>query len=576
MADKHTSAYSSRHQQDKRRHLTLPRPLIPMTRATTRRRISGKIQHVIIIGAGLAGLSAAARLRASGLDVTLLEAEDQVGGRCRTQTLTSAHGAFEADTGATVLTMPHLVEACVHALNQHMPTWWGVRKLNPSYTAEFASGRSISIHSDEAQMAAEIARFARDKASQYPSIDPEQLIAGYRSLRAWSQNMFHAAYENFLAADFDCLLDMVSTPASASDLARLAGMGAFAALGPATAAHVPDDELQRLFTFQALYAGTTPRSARAIYSVISHMDTTMGVYYPQHSIGQAAEAIKTALHASGVTLRLGARAHHFNLSANRKRISAVTLETGETLQADAFISTVDMGILRTIMAHTDSSNPRSHHATTARARLLPLHWSPSAVVLHGTVPTSISASFPHRSHHTMSFGQAWESTFDSITARAGQGRLMNDPSLMITRPAVSTPSRLITADGHSYEPISILAPVPNLSSAHIPWQHLRHYYARELLQILDTRGYTGIASALELARIDTPETWFAQGYSYGTPFSLAHTLSQTGPLRPRNLGTYPLENFILAGADTTPGVGVPTALLSGALAARRITGGGVR
>ena len=86
-----------------RRHLKLPRPLVPMTRATTRRRLAADVQHVVVVGAGLSGLSAAARLRASGLKVTVLEAEETVGGRCKTERLTSAHGAFEADTGATVL-----------------------------------------------------------------------------------------------------------------------------------------------------------------------------------------------------------------------------------------------------------------------------------------------------------------------------------------------------------------------------------------------------------------------------------------------------------------------------------------
>nr|WP_264199982.1 FAD-dependent oxidoreductase [Pseudonocardia sp. ICBG601] len=57
----------------------------------------------------------------------------------------------------------------------------------------------------------------------------------------------------------------------------------------------------------------------------------------------------------------------------------------------------------------------------------------------------------------------------------------------------------------------------------------------------------------------------------GTPFSASHTLAQTGPFRPRNLvrGT---ANAVLAGCGTTPGVGIPPVLISGRLAAERITG----
>jgi len=68
-----------------------------------------------------------------------------------------------------------------------------------------------------------------------------------------------------------------------------------------------------------------------------------------------------------------------------------------------------------------------------------------------------------------------------------------------------------------------------------------------------------------------PAGWARQGMSAGTPFALAHTFGQTGPFRPANT-IRGIENVVLAGSSTVPGVGVPTALLSGRLAADRITG----
>lgn len=92
-----------------------------------------------------------------------------------------------------------------------------------------------------------------------------------------------------------------------------------------------------------------------------------------------------------------------------------------------------------------------------------------------------------------------------------------------------------------------------------------------MLRELDRRGLDGIADAVEEEVLVTPADWTAQGHAAGTPFSAAHTFAQTGPFRPRNLvrGT---DNAVLAGCGTTPGVGVPTVLLSGKLAAARITG----
>jgi phytoene desaturase len=73
----------------------------------------------------------------------------------------------------------------------------------------------------------------------------------------------------------------------------------------------------------------------------------------------------------------------------------------------------------------------------------------------------------------------------------------------------------------------------------------------------------------------TPADWAAQGLAVGTPFSAAHTFAQTGPFRPSNL-VRGRVNVVLAGCGTTPGVGVPTAIISGKLAAARITAAGAR
>ncbi|MGW8654650.1 FAD-dependent oxidoreductase, partial [Nocardia salmonicida] len=113
---------------------------------------------------------------------------------------------------------------------------------------------------------------------------------------------------------------------------------------------------------------------------------------------------------------------------------------------------------------------------------------------------------------------------------------------------------------------------PNLTAAPLDWDRLGPAYLRELLGVLEQRGYTGITEHFRVDHLDTPATWAAQGMIAGTPFSIAHLFRQTGPFRPRNLPRG-VDNVVLAGCGTTPGVGVPTTLLSGKLAAARITGG---
>ncbi|WP_174553466.1 FAD-dependent oxidoreductase, partial [Nocardia lijiangensis] len=207
-----------------------------------------------------------------------------------------------------------------------------------------------------------------------------------------------------------------------------------------------------------------------------------------------------------------------------------------------------------------------------------LRAAPSAVVAHGTVPAEIAAAWPVQAHHTIEFGAAWDTTFDEIAAaprRGGRltarGRLMRDPSLLLTRPALTDPGLYIDRPDGRHEPFSLLAPCPNLASAPLDWDRLARPYLRELLAVLEARGYRGIAEHFTVDHLDTPQTWRDQGMIAGTPFSVAHLFRQTGPFRPRNFPKFS-DNVVIAGCGTTPGVGVPTALLSGKLAANRITG----
>ncbi|MCG7267103.1 phytoene desaturase family protein [Corynebacterium sp. ACRQJ] len=587
---------------DGRRHLSLPSPLVPMTRPTMRKRLPGNGERVVVIGAGLAGLSAALRLRSAGREVTVIEAANAVGGRCRSEQLTSAHGDFVADTGATVLTMPGLIESAVASVGIDLRSEtaaeqlglerpWAPQRLAPAYHAQFASGRHAEVFADRDAMVAEIRRFADSKGLDRTATD--ELAAGYLAHREWSQNVFSASFENFLAADFDGALDLLSTPAAASDLSHLGSLGAFGSLGKAAARHIPDAELQRLFTFQALYAGVAPKNARAVYTVISHMDTSMGVFYPGFSMSEVPEVMAAALRAAGGRIITSDAVEHVDFSEDL--ITGVRTRSGEYIGCDAVVATPDLPVVGELLTRSGRESALISRSFARRMwrKVAPLRWSPSAVVIHGSIPTEVSGRWESQRHHTISFGEAWDETFREITAPHGRGKLMSDPSLLLTRPARTVAGRtfggVVEGDATSpragvstgtgtgaYEPLSILAPAPNLRSADIDWENVTDPYVQELLGVLEARGYTGIAEHFRAARVDTPASWQDDhGFGAGSPFALAHSFTQTGPFRPRNARAFGVDNLVLAGSSTTPGVGVPTVILSGALAARRITGGGV-
>ncbi|MEU3776870.1 phytoene desaturase family protein [Streptomyces sp. NPDC032472] len=494
------------------------------------RTVSGRTDHVVVVGAGLAGLSAALHLLGAGRRVTVVERDDLPGGRAGRLNVRG----YRIDTGPTVLTMPDLADEAFAAVGDSLHRRVDLIALHPAYRASFADGSTLDVHSDGEAMAAEVERFAGAGEA-----------AGYRRLRAWLERLFRAQMRHFIDANFDSPLDLLTR-----DLARLAVLGGFSRLDRRIGGFLKDERLQRVFSFQALYAGVPPARALAAYAVIAYMDTVAGVYFPRGGMHALPQAMADAAADAGAELRFGERVTRLERSGERV-IAVVTAK--DRIPCDAVVLTPDLPVAYRLIGRRPRRPVRLRH-------------SPSAVVLHA----GTNRTWPQLAHHTISFGAAWGTTFDELTRR---GRLMSDPSLLITRPTATDPA-LAPPGRHLHY---VLAPCPNteIGPSAAAWGELGPRYRSGLLRELERRGLGGIEAAIEDESLVTPADWLGQGHAAGTPFSAAHTFLQTGPFRPRNLvrGT---ENAVLAGCGTTPGVGVPTALVSGKLAAARITGRGRR
>lgn len=535
--------------------------------------------RLTIIGAGLSGLTAALYAIARGYDVTVLERESIVGGRCASESVRVDTGSEELtavfDTGATVWTMPALVDNALAAVGLYardIDPGFTAAQLTPTYRAEFASHRGLDVYSNADRMAGELARFGAKRST----------IRGYRRLRTWLQRIFDSCFDSFMSRSFDGVTDLVSGPDSLRDLVTLIRLGAFGSLERKIRAFLADDELARVFSFQALYAGVSPAKARAVYGCIAHMDTSMGVFYPASprygsGMGAIAELLAEGVRSAGGTIELGVNVTGFSLGADG-RVTEITTDSGAR-PTDAVIATTDFPGVQQWLADAAGSASSTTTAvgslrglrnvvTRKSRRLFPLRFSPSAIVAHGLIPVSETQAWPRR-HHLISFGEKWDETFEEISAPR-HGQLMSDPSLLITRPAVSAPERIVTdSHGRQWEPVSVLAPCPNLASANFDWEVIGPDYLDRILTELDNRGLTGISTQWRVGRIDTPRSWLERGHGDGSPFGLAHLFRQTGPFRPRNFSPNLPPNLVLAGSTTVPGVGVPTVMISGRLAAQR-------
>lgn len=490
--------------------------------------LKGPTDHVVVIGAGLAGLSAALHLLGAGRRVTVVERDGVPGGRAGLL----ERAGYRIDTGPTVLTMPDLIEDAFAAVGHSLSGRLELLPLHPAYRARFADGSSLDVHTEGAAMEAEVARFAGAREA-----------VGYRRLRVWLEKLYRAQLRRFIDTNFDSPLQLLHP-----DLARLAALGGFGRMDARVGHFLSDERLRRVFTFQALYAGVPPARALAAYAVIAYMDTVAGVYFPRGGMHALPRALADSAAEAGADFRYGHTVTRLERSRSGARVTAVVTDRGR-IPCDAVVLTPDLPVAYRLLGR----QPR---------RPVPLRHSPSAVILHA----GTDRTWPDLGHHTISFGGAWKETFRELTRT---GDLMSDPSLLITRPTATDPS-LAPPGRHLHY---VLAPCPNtvVGPDARAWGDLAPRYRDSLLRTLESRGLSGFGSAIEEESLVTPADWTADGHGAGTPFSAAHTFPQTGPFRPANLvrGT---ENAVLAGCGTTPGVGVPTVLISGKLAAARVTG----
>ena len=487
--------------------------------------IKGKSDHIVVVGAGLAGLSAAIHLASSGRKVTILERESFPGGR---NGILKKDG-YSFDTGPTVLTMPSLIEEIFNSVGEKLSDWLELIPLDPLYRASFHDGSVINVYPEFEKMSEEIA----NKVGKSEAL-------GYKKYVDFVTKLYEYEMNDFIDRNIDSPLQLV-TP----NLAKLIAIGGFRKLAPKVSDYLKDERTQKIFSFQAMYAGVSPQQALAIYAVIAYMDSVNGVFFPKGGMHALPRAMAAVAQKHGVEIKYEFEVE--KLEINGDRVVAAISKSGERVQGDSFILNPDLPVAwQELLGKT----PR---------KVSSLKYSPSCfLALVGS-----SAKYPHLAHHNIHFGKSWDRVFTEII---DEGKLMSDPSFLVTVPSKDDPS-LAPVGKESYY---ILFPTPNLS-ADIDWRSEKFKYRESIIKKMEETGYKDFGASIEIEDITTPLEWKERGMEMGAPFASAHTFFQTGPFRPSNLAKG-FENVVFTGSGTQPGVGVPMVLISGKLAAQRITG----
>jgi phytoene desaturase len=482
--------------------------------------------RTVVIGAGFGGLSAAAHLVAAGHEVTVVERSARAGGRAAAV----VDGGFSLDLGPTVFTMPHLLEDAFGAVGASMSDHVTIRPVDPIYRAVFADGSELRVRAGRTAMTQEVREFAGDREAGV-----------FNEFCDWVTDLYELQMPNFIDTNFDSVVDALRPWRAAVDLIRAGG---FRRLDRKVASFFEDERLRRVFSFQSMYAGVAPHRALALYSVLTYMDTVAGVYSVDGGLHTAARSLARVIERAGATFEYGSTVARI-LRDGTGTTSGVELDNGERRHADAVVCNADLPIAyRTLIGGIDA--PRVARRGT---------YSPSCVVWSAGVG---AAAPTNAALHNLHFGAAWEEAFDDITRR---GRLMAEPSMLVSVPSLGDATR--APSGSST--LLALEPVPNLDGK-VDWVRDGERIADRLRRRVADVGYP--VDDVRVERIIGPLEWERQGLERGTPFALAHTRRQTGPLRPANHDDR-IPGLFFAGSSTLPGVGVPMVLVSGKLAAER-------
>ena len=482
--------------------------------------------RVVVIGAGFGGLSAAAHLVADGHEVTVVERSAHAGGRAAIV----ADGGFSLDLGPTVFTMPHLLEDAFGAVGATMSDHVTINAVDPIYRAVFADGSELRVRAGRAAMTQEVREFAGDREAGV-----------FNEFCDWVTDLYELQMPNFIDTNYDSVADALRPWRAAVDLIRAGG---FRRLDRKVASFFEDERLRRVFGFQSMYAGVAPHRALALYSVMTYMDTVAGVYSVDGGLNAAARGLAQVIEQAGATFEYESTVARI-LRNGAGVASGVELDNGERRPADAVICNADLPVAyRTLIGGIDA--PRVARRGT---------YSPSCVVWSAGVTGEAP---PDAALHNLHFGAGWESAIDDITRH---GRPMTEPSMLVSIPSLGDATRAPAGSSTLFA----LEPVPNLDGK-VDWVRDGERIADRLRRRVGDAGYP--IGDVRVERVMGPLEWERQGLERGTPFSLAHTWRQTGPLRPANHDGQ-IPGLFFAGSSTLPGVGVPMVLVSGKLAAER-------
>lgn len=505
--------------------------------------------RVVVVGGGVSGLATACLLARDGHQVTLLEKSRELGGRAGAW----EQDGFVFDTGPSWYLMPEIFDHFYRMMGTSTAERLDLVALDPGY-------RIVGEpRADAVEAAIDVPAGADAVAALFEAREDGAGARLRRYLRS-STKTYRAAVRSFLYnpfsswRDFASLQVLTAVPAVLPLLLR--------SLWSYVARRFQDTRLRQLLGYPAVFLGTSPFDAPALYHLMSHMDLVDGVRYPRGGFRSFVESLVEIAREQGVEL------------LTECDVSAITSDGGTVrsveFQKDGQVHRLGADI---VVSAIDEHHTETVLLAPADRSYRPSRWekqvsSPSAVL----ILLGVEGELPELLHHTLFFANDWHDNFGAIFEQPT--RIPAPPSLYVCKPSA-------TDDGVAppeHENLFVLIPLPadptiGRGGIDSSGDDAVEAIADEAIaQIAEWAGIPELASRVVLRRTVGPADFVEQFNTFrGSALGPAHTLRQSaffrGVTRSRRV-----DGLFYTGATSVPGVGLPMCLISAELVLKHVRG----
>ncbi|MFN8509933.1 MAG: phytoene desaturase family protein [Deinococcaceae bacterium] len=507
-----------------------------------------KRRTAIVIGAGFGGLAMGLRLQSLGFDTTVLEQRDAPGGRAYVH---KAQG-FTFDMGPTVVTVPQFIEELFSLQRDdpqlsgpdfpemsdstHTAKYVNLVPVFPFYRIYFSDGTYFDYDGDIQRTKDQIAMLA-----------PEDVL-GYERFLEDARAIFE---RGFLELGYTYFGSLTSALKVIPDLLKL---DAVRSLFSFTCKYFKSDKMRQIFSFETLLIGGNPLTVPALYAMIHFVEKTWGVHFTMGGTGALVGALVRKYEELGGTLRLSAEVK--NIHVNQKRVTGVTLASGEQLDADVVVCNSDWAYTQLNLI-----DPK-HRRINSNTRVRLTRQSMSLVVIYFGFKAD-GREAEHFRHHNIILGPRYEGLLKDIFDRKALAR---DFSQYLHIPTLTDPS--LAPEG--YHAAYTLIPVPN-NTSRLDWDLIGSDFVDRILNMLETQSHLpNLRERLVYRHFVTPDYFEHTLLSHqGNAFGVEPLLTQSAFFRPHNRSE-DIENLYFVGANTQPGAGMPSVMMSAKMTARII------